>query len=149
MYQCVSVFVSLCVCVCVCVYVCACTLIIPIRNSLGVLCNNMCPDELQLGQLTSNNWPVWSKIFIVVLVVGLAVLCILIEVAFIVWLCLLERKQDAYLDELEGDEEQPDVLMVKRLGSSLSLSLSLSLSSLILTELSTLITIIDDNDCVQ
>ena len=69
---------------------------------------------LILGELTSDNWPLWSKIFIAVLVVGLAVICMLIKIAFMVWLWLLERKQDGYLDSLEEDEEQTDGLLVWR-----------------------------------
>ena len=79
----------------------------------GVLCNSECPDRLLLGELTSNNWPALSKIFIALIVLTLAVLCIVIKSAFVLWLWLLERKQDAYLDELEGDPEEPDVLMVR------------------------------------
>ena len=80
----------------------------------GVLCNEQCPDRLVLGALTSDNWPLWSKIFVSVLVVGLAVICMLIKAAFVVWLWWLERKQDGYLDSLEEDEEQTDALLVWR-----------------------------------
>lgn len=78
----------------------------------GVLCNRQCPDELEFGELTSNNWPLWSKIIVSVLVVGLAVICMVIKIAFVTWLWWLEKKQDAYLDSLEGDEEQTDALLV-------------------------------------
>lgn len=73
----------------------------------------MCPDRLELGELTSDNWPLWSKIVIAVLVIGVAVVCMVVKVMFMVWVCWLERKQDAYLDSLEGDEEQRDVLQVR------------------------------------
>ena len=75
----------------------------------GILCNDACPDQLLLGELTSNNWPLWSKILVAVLVVGLAVVCMLVKVAFVTWVWWLEKKQDAYLDSLEGgDEEETD-----------------------------------------
>ena len=69
---------------------------------------------LELGQLTSDNWPLWSKILTAALVVGLAVVCVLIKMAFVAWLWWLERKQDGYLDSLEEDEEQTDALLVWR-----------------------------------
>ena len=80
----------------------------------GLLCNDRCPDRLELGDLTSNNWPLWSKIIITVFVVSLAVFCIIAKLVFVVWLFWLEKKQDAYLEQLEGDEEEDNVLKVRK-----------------------------------
>ena len=86
----------------------------PLCTCTGILCNDQCPDQLLLGQLTSDNWPLWSKIFITVLVVGLATVCMLIKMAFVAWVWWLERKQDAYLESLEGDEEETDAKLQVR-----------------------------------
>ena len=39
----------------------------------GSLCNSQCPDELILGEPTSNKWHIGVKLAIVVLVVGLSI----------------------------------------------------------------------------
>ena len=88
----------------------------------GILCNGQCPDQLVLGELTSNNWPLWSKIIVAILVVGLAMVCVLIKMAFVIWVWWLERKQDAYLESLEGgDEEDTDAKLQVRTYVRLSL----------------------------
>ena len=46
------------------------------------------------------------------LVVGLAVVCSVVKLAFVVWVFWLERKQDAYLESLEGDEEETDAKLL-------------------------------------
>lgn len=87
-------------------------------TTTGILCNNQCPDELELSALTSDNWPLWSKIIVAIIVVGLAVVCMLIKMAFVAWIWWLERKQDAYLDSLEGrDVEETDAKLQVRQNS--------------------------------
>ena len=51
----------------------------------GSLCNSQCPDELILGEPTSNKWHIGVKLAIVVLV-GLSITCIVIKWMFFVWL---------------------------------------------------------------
>ena len=65
----------------------------------GVLCNSQCPDELRLGELTSNKWHTGLKIFIALLIVIPAVGCIIIKVLFRLWLLQLEKKQEEYLKQ--------------------------------------------------
>ena len=66
----------------------------------GVLCNSYCPEELVLGELTSNDWHLGVKISIVVLIVGVAVVSVIIKVMFVIWLYVLERKLNNYLHSL-------------------------------------------------
>lgn len=89
---------------------CYCNIILRIQQ--GVLCNSQCPDELRLGELTSNNWHMGIKIFISVLIIGLAVLCVVIKIVFILWLILLEKKQGNYLTSLDDELESTDNTML-------------------------------------
>lgn len=73
---------------------------------LGFICNAQCSGDLRVGELTSNNWHIGVKLFIAALVVGLAVACIALKITFISWLYRLEKRQDEYLDSIEGDEEE-------------------------------------------
>ena len=66
----------------------------------GSLCNSQCPDRLILGQLSSNNWHLGIKLFIVVLVIIIAVFCFLVKLAFTFWLYQLEKKLNNYLQSL-------------------------------------------------
>ena len=44
-------------------------------------CNNHCPDKFELTiNLSTNIYPLWSKILIIVIVMSIAVLCILAKV---------------------------------------------------------------------
>ena len=72
-----------------------------IHNTKGVLCNSQCPDKLQLGELTSNNWHTGIKIFIALLIAGLAVVCVAIKILFACWLLRLEKKQYDYINSLD------------------------------------------------
>ena len=67
----------------------------------GPYCNNMCPDRFVLGELTSNNWPLWAKITISSAVVGTALLCLLGKILFAIWIYQLDKKQDDYLESLD------------------------------------------------
>ena len=80
-------------------------------GNAGVLCNSQCPDELQLGELTSNNWHTGVKIFIALLIIVPAVVCIIIKVLFRVWLFQLEKQQKEYLEwhQKEGRNSLDDV----------------------------------------
>ena len=71
----------------------------------GVLCNSQCPDKLQLGELTSNNWHTGTKVFIALLIIGLAVVCIIVKVVFRLWLFQLEKKQEEYLKQFSDDND--------------------------------------------
>ena len=94
----------------------------------GILCNSQCPDELQLGELTSNNWHIGIKIFIAVLITGLAVLCVIIKVLFFFWLRWLEKQQDIHLNspsykKLEStDHDTPQVKVLPTLLNTLPLT---------------------------
>ena len=49
----------------------------------GSLCNDQCPDEIALGRLTSNSWPLSAKVIIVVQIFGVAIVCVILKVLFI------------------------------------------------------------------
>ena len=72
---------------------------------VGPYCNRQCPESFTLGELTSNNWPPWAKILIVSIVLGIAVFALLMKVVFVIWLYVLERKQDSYLDSLDNSDD--------------------------------------------
>lgn len=77
-------------------------------HNVGVLCNAECPDELMLGQLTSNNWHLSVKILIAVLIIGLALLCVMMKITFVLWLYRLEKKQNDYLESVDEELECTD-----------------------------------------
>ena len=82
----------------------------------GPYCNENCPEQFDLGQLTSNNWPLGLKIIIVLVIVGATVLCMILKFIFGVWLFRLNWKQNSYLDTLGTDEiEAEDKLQVRRM----------------------------------
>ena len=66
----------------------------------GVLCNRQCPDKLLLGELTSNNWHIGVKIFIVILIIGIATICTIVKLMFTIWLHKMEKKMNDYLHSL-------------------------------------------------
>ena len=74
----------------------------------GVLCNPQCPDELRLGELTSNNWHTGIKIGIAVLINAIAVFCVIMKLASKLWLYRLEKKQNDYLQSLDEELEVTD-----------------------------------------
>lgn len=74
----------------------------------GVLCNSECPDELNLGDLSSNSWHIGIKLAIAALVVGLALCCVIMKVGFVLWLQRLEKKQRDYLQSLDDELESTD-----------------------------------------
>ena len=63
----------------------------------GPYCNEECPDEFILLQITSNNWPQWAKFFIITVSVLIPIVCIVFKGLFVAWVFVLERKQLAYL----------------------------------------------------
>ena len=73
----------------------------------GVLCNPQCPDQVLIGELTSNNWHLGVKIFIITLVVGIAVICVIMKLHFDAWLYVLEMKLNRYLDSLYNKQGNP------------------------------------------
>ena len=81
----------------------------------GPYCNDMCPDEFLLGELTSNNWPLWAKLVIACSVVLIAMVCLVMKTLFAVWLYRLESGQDAYLQSLDDNPEDEAALAVRRL----------------------------------
>ena len=82
----------------------------------GPYCNLQCPDQFTLGELTSNNWPLWSRILIVAIILSIAVVTLLFKMLFVCWLFVLERKQDAYLESLENDYEETDGTLMVSVG---------------------------------
>ena len=61
----------------------------------------MCPDQFVLGDLTSNNWPLWMKLVVAGTVMGIAMACLLMKTLFSLWYYRLEKKQDDYLESLD------------------------------------------------
>ena len=82
----------------------------------GVLCNPECPDKLVLGELTSNNWHIGVKIFVAVLIIGVALVCVIFKMLFMLWLLWLEKKQFHYINSLDEEIESVDhaTLQVRR-----------------------------------
>lgn len=74
----------------------------------GVLCNPQCPDQVTFGELTSNNWHLGIKGFILALIVGIALICVIVKVQFDTWLYILERKLNKYLDSLYNVSENQE-----------------------------------------
>ena len=74
----------------------------------GVLCNHRCPDELRLGELTSNSWHFGIKIGIAALINAIAVFCLIMKLASKFWLYRLEKKQADYLQSLDEELEVTD-----------------------------------------
>lgn len=74
----------------------------------GPHCNDACPEEFILGELTSNSWNHSIKILISLIVVVLALICIIFKAGFVVWLWRLEWLQRDFLYQL-GDESYSDI----------------------------------------
>ena len=74
----------------------------------GILCNHQCPDELRLGELTSNSWHFGIKLGIAVLINAIAVFCLIMKLASKFWLYRLEKKQADYLQSLDEELEVTD-----------------------------------------
>ena len=74
----------------------------------GPYCNEQCPDEFILGELTSNNWPVWAKLTISTAILSIGVVCLIMKILFYLWLYRLEKKQDDYLESLDMGLEEAD-----------------------------------------
>ena len=77
-------------------------------NCQGPYCYDRCPDSIDLSSLMSNNWHPGAKVAIAVVIIGIAAICLLMKMLFVIWLFWLERKQDAYLDSLEVDLENDE-----------------------------------------
>ena len=77
-------------------------------HNVGVLCNDECPDTLLLGELTSNNWHLGVKILIAVLINGIALLCVVMKITFVLWLSRLEKKQNGYIESADEELECTD-----------------------------------------
>lgn len=69
-------------------------------NCQGPHCNDACPELFILGELEHNTWNPSLNVFITLLVCGTAALCIILKIAFALWLCSLEWRQKQYLDQL-------------------------------------------------
>ena len=81
---------------------------------LGVLCNDQCPDKLLLGQLTSNNWHIGVKIFIVVMVLSISSICVIFKLMFDIWLYQMEKKLKEYLQSLYKAESPRHAILQVR-----------------------------------
>ncbi len=75
----------------------------------GPHCNDACPEMFVLGEPNSNSWLPSSKVMLVLVVVGVAVLCILMKVVFVVWMWRLEWKQQLYLWSLGNESYTADI----------------------------------------
>ena len=88
---------------------------IPTTNIIhvGVFCNQECPDELRLGELTSNNWSSFVKFLISALTISLVIACTVVKVLFIIWrYCWMKKRQEDFLNKEQKkcpDEEHPKV----------------------------------------
>ncbi len=71
----------------------------------GPHCNSECPEAFDLGDLTSNNWPTWSKVLIVSVIVAVGVFAVVMKLLFVIWLWWVERKQVLYLESLDSNCE--------------------------------------------
>ena len=69
-------------------------------NCTGPHCNSMCPEQFVLGGPSKDTWPTASKIVILTIVGAIGVLCVLVKVVFMLWLCCVERYQHLYLTKL-------------------------------------------------
>ena len=81
----------------------------------GLYCNMECPDELQLGELTSNNWPIWARVIIAAVILLLGMLSMLMKMLFAIWLFRLERQQDDYLLTLDNNLAKTEATLMVRL----------------------------------
>ena len=70
----------------------------------GPSCNPHCPDRLTIGTQTSNNWPLWSKIVIACMIIGIMITCVVIKVWIICWMHGLEKKQETYIKAVKQRE---------------------------------------------
>ena len=77
-------------------------------SHVGALCNSQCPDELSLGELTSNNWHIGVKLAIAALINIVALFCVAMKLSFMFWLRQLEKKQRLYLESLDDELESTD-----------------------------------------
>ena len=89
---------------------------------VGPYCNNQCPEIFTLGELTSDNWPIWGKILIISVVVAIVVCMLFMKTLFVIWLYCVERKQNAYLDKLQNNIESSQSSLNLEVGSSVCLS---------------------------
>ena len=70
----------------------------------GPYCNEQCPEQFTLGEITTNDFPLYAKIIVAMLIVGLAVACLVMKLVFHLWIVHLEHKYGLFLDKLrEGD----------------------------------------------
>ena len=77
----------------------------------GSHCNSQCPDELLLGELTSNNWHIGVKSTIAVLIVGISIISVLIKLTFAIWLYHLEKKLNDYLRSFLNKKKDADYVV--------------------------------------
>ena len=92
---------------------------------VGPYSNNQCPEIFTLGELTSNNWPIWGKSLIAGVVVVIVLCMLLTKILFVIWLFCLERKQSGYLEQLDGNIESSQSSLNLEVGPSISLPLCL------------------------
>lgn len=92
---------------------------------VGPYCNDQCPEIFTLGELTSNNWPIWGKSLIAGVVVVIVVCMLLTKISFVIWLFCLERKQNAYLEQLDGNIESSQSSLNLEVSPSISISFCL------------------------
>ena len=77
----------------------------------GPYCYEHCPDSLGPSPHVANSWPLGAKVFIVVVILAMTIICLIMKLAFFIWLRYLERKQDFFLHSLGDNIETGQSLL--------------------------------------
>eukprot|EP00731_Ephydatia_muelleri_P033340 Em0028g15a len=77
------------------------TTVVTITDSCsGPHCNSMCPELFALESPSQNTWPASAKTALLATVGAIGIMCVAGKLIFMMWVQLLEFRQDTYLERL-------------------------------------------------
>ena len=77
----------------------------------GPYCYEHCPDSLGPSPLVANTWPLEAKVSIAVIILAVSIFCLIMKLAFFIWLQYLERRQEVFLHSQEDKTKSGQSLL--------------------------------------
>ena len=89
------------------------TTVVTITDSCsGPHCNSMCPELFALESPSQNTWPASAKTALLATVGAIGIMCVAGKLIFMMWVQLLEFRQDTYLERLLMETDVDEKLKV-------------------------------------
>jgi len=90
----------------------------------GPHCNDACPEMFVLNDLESDIWKEGSKGILIVIIVGIALVCLVLKAVFTLWLWRMEYYQQLYLGLLGDESRTTDIETALHVSAVKNLALS-------------------------